>query len=183
MALSFAKDIRPLFRDTPDVDTMKDFGLDLSSFTELRRRRKRFMRASLTAACPATNLGQRSRLSGSSNGWTKAWRLPFNLVQSVFLLQLLQRRPHIGFKLCRLLHQPQIRSGPLSVPFNQPLSLDLFRGISKRCCGEASTYIASAGSAIQTCSANQSRLPIDLSAPAAAPYLRRWLFRRSIYYA
>ena len=29
MALSFTKDIRPLFRDTPDVDTMKDFGLEI----------------------------------------------------------------------------------------------------------------------------------------------------------
>ena len=28
MALSFANDIRPLFRDTPDVDTMKQFGMD-----------------------------------------------------------------------------------------------------------------------------------------------------------
>lgn len=27
MALSFAKDIRPLFRDTPDVDSMKEYGL------------------------------------------------------------------------------------------------------------------------------------------------------------
>jgi hypothetical protein len=36
MALSFAKDIRPLFRDTPDVDTMKDFGLDLSSFDDVK---------------------------------------------------------------------------------------------------------------------------------------------------
>jgi hypothetical protein len=36
MALSFAKDIRPLFRDTPDVDTMKDFGLDLSSFADVK---------------------------------------------------------------------------------------------------------------------------------------------------
>src|ERR1700684_2356525 len=36
MALSFAKDIRPLFRDTPDVDTMKDFGLDLSSFDSVK---------------------------------------------------------------------------------------------------------------------------------------------------
>ncbi len=32
MALSFAKDIRPLFRDTPDVDSMKEYGLDLSSY-------------------------------------------------------------------------------------------------------------------------------------------------------
>jgi hypothetical protein len=36
MPLSFAKDIRPLFRDTPDVDAMKDFGLDLSSFADVK---------------------------------------------------------------------------------------------------------------------------------------------------
>ena len=36
MALSFAKDIRPLFRDTPDVDTMKDVGLDLSSYGDVK---------------------------------------------------------------------------------------------------------------------------------------------------
>jgi hypothetical protein len=36
MALSFAKDIRPLFRDTPDVDTMKGFGFDLSSYSDVK---------------------------------------------------------------------------------------------------------------------------------------------------
>jgi hypothetical protein len=36
MPLSFAKDIRPLFRDTPDIDTMKDFGMDLSSFADVK---------------------------------------------------------------------------------------------------------------------------------------------------
>jgi len=36
MALSFAKDIRPLFRDTPDVDTMKGYGLDLSSYDDVK---------------------------------------------------------------------------------------------------------------------------------------------------
>ena len=35
MALSFAKDIRPLFRDT-DVDTMKGYGLDLSSHDDVK---------------------------------------------------------------------------------------------------------------------------------------------------
>ncbi len=30
MTLSFAKDIRPLFRDTPDVDSLKEYSLDLS---------------------------------------------------------------------------------------------------------------------------------------------------------
>ncbi|MGC1686240.1 MAG: hypothetical protein WA734_11520 [Candidatus Acidiferrales bacterium] len=36
MVLSFAKDIRPLSRDTPDVDSMKEYGIDLSSFTDVK---------------------------------------------------------------------------------------------------------------------------------------------------
>lgn len=36
MALSFAKDIRPLFRDDPDVEAMKPFGLDLSSYADVQ---------------------------------------------------------------------------------------------------------------------------------------------------
>ena len=36
MALSFAKDIQPLFRDDPDVDTMKGLGLDLSSYADVK---------------------------------------------------------------------------------------------------------------------------------------------------
>jgi hypothetical protein len=36
MALSFARDIRPLFRDTPDVETMKNMGLDLSSYEDVK---------------------------------------------------------------------------------------------------------------------------------------------------
>lgn len=36
MAVSFAADIRPLFRDTPDVDAMKPMGLDLSSYTDVK---------------------------------------------------------------------------------------------------------------------------------------------------
>lgn len=36
MALSFAQDIRPLFRDDPDVESMKNYGLDLSSYTEVK---------------------------------------------------------------------------------------------------------------------------------------------------
>ena len=38
MPLSFAADIRPLFRDSPDVDSMKAYGLDLSSFEEVKAR-------------------------------------------------------------------------------------------------------------------------------------------------
>jgi hypothetical protein len=36
MAVSFAQQIRPLFRDTPDVDSMKDYGLDLSSYGDVK---------------------------------------------------------------------------------------------------------------------------------------------------
>jgi hypothetical protein len=35
MALSFARDIRPLFRDT-DVDSMQKYGLDLSSYSDVK---------------------------------------------------------------------------------------------------------------------------------------------------
>ncbi len=38
MALSFAAHIRPLFRDSPDVDSMKEYGLDLSSYEEVKAR-------------------------------------------------------------------------------------------------------------------------------------------------
>lgn len=36
MSISFANDIRPLFRDSPDVDSMKDYGLDLSSYEDVK---------------------------------------------------------------------------------------------------------------------------------------------------
>jgi hypothetical protein len=36
MAPGFAIDIRPLFRDSPDVESMKDMGLDLSSYENVK---------------------------------------------------------------------------------------------------------------------------------------------------
>jgi hypothetical protein len=36
MALSFANDIRPLFRDDPDVEAMKPFGMDLSAYEDVK---------------------------------------------------------------------------------------------------------------------------------------------------
>jgi hypothetical protein len=36
MAPGFAADIRPLFRDSPDVESMKDMGLDLSSYEDVQ---------------------------------------------------------------------------------------------------------------------------------------------------
>ena len=37
MAVSFAADIRPLFRDSPDIDMMKEYGLDLSSYDDVKQ--------------------------------------------------------------------------------------------------------------------------------------------------
>jgi hypothetical protein len=37
MALSFATDIRPLFRDSPDVEAMKSFGMDLSLYEDVKQ--------------------------------------------------------------------------------------------------------------------------------------------------
>jgi hypothetical protein len=52
MALSFAKDIRPLFRDSPDVETMKDFGLDLSSFAEVKVQAEEIYKRLLDGSMP-----------------------------------------------------------------------------------------------------------------------------------
>ena len=38
MALRFATDIRPPFRDVADVDAMKDYGIDLSSYADVKAR-------------------------------------------------------------------------------------------------------------------------------------------------
>lgn len=38
MPVSFAADIRPLFRDSPDIDTMQGYGLDLSSYDDVKAR-------------------------------------------------------------------------------------------------------------------------------------------------
>jgi hypothetical protein len=38
MAVSFGADIQPLFRKSPDVEAMKGYGPDLSSYEEVKRR-------------------------------------------------------------------------------------------------------------------------------------------------
>ncbi len=73
MAVSFAGDIRPLFRDSPDIDSMKDYGLDLSSYENVKAQAGEIY-ARLAVACPVTTHGRWSRLGCSNDGWTKAWR-------------------------------------------------------------------------------------------------------------
>lgn len=36
VAVSFAADIRPLFRNSPDIDMMREYGLDLSSYEDVK---------------------------------------------------------------------------------------------------------------------------------------------------
>ncbi len=38
MPLRFSADIRPLFRESPDVEAIKGYGLDLSSYEEVKAR-------------------------------------------------------------------------------------------------------------------------------------------------
>ena len=37
MPVSFAADIRPLFRQEPDIEAMKGFGMDLSSYDDVKK--------------------------------------------------------------------------------------------------------------------------------------------------
>ena len=52
MPLSFAMDIRPLFRDDPDVSAMKDYGLDLSSYSHVKLKAQSIYETLLTGSMP-----------------------------------------------------------------------------------------------------------------------------------
>jgi hypothetical protein len=75
IAVSFENDIRPLFRDSPDVDSMKDMGLTSRRTKRSKRKPKQSMRGSKTAACRVMSLGPKNALPCSSAGWKKAWPL------------------------------------------------------------------------------------------------------------
>ncbi len=62
MALSFAKDIRPLFRDSPDVDSMKDYGLDLSSFTDVKAQAEEIYTRILDGSMPCDDPWPKDRI-------------------------------------------------------------------------------------------------------------------------
>ena len=61
MAISFADDILPLFRDSPDIDSMKEYGLDLSSYEDVRAQAGAIYARLKDVACPVTVLGPWSR--------------------------------------------------------------------------------------------------------------------------
>ncbi len=63
MALSFAKDIRPLFRDNPDVSTMQNFGLDLSSYSDVKVKAHGILAALLKGTMPCDGAWPAERLA------------------------------------------------------------------------------------------------------------------------
>ena len=62
MALSFAKDIRPLFRDEQDVGAMKPFGLDLSSYDEVRAQAENIVARLEDGSMPCDEVWPQSRI-------------------------------------------------------------------------------------------------------------------------
>lgn len=63
MALSFAKDIRSLFRDTPDVDSMREYGLDLSSHAEVKAQAENIYARLLDGSMPCDGAWPEDRIS------------------------------------------------------------------------------------------------------------------------
>ena len=63
MALSFAKDIRPLFRDDPDVSMMKRFGLDLSSYSDVKAQAQGILDELLSGSMPCDGAWPADRLA------------------------------------------------------------------------------------------------------------------------
>jgi len=63
MALSFAKDIRLLFRDIPDVASMKKFGLDLSSYSDVKAKAQSILAALLKGTMPCDGAWSEDRVA------------------------------------------------------------------------------------------------------------------------
>jgi hypothetical protein len=63
VALSFAKDIRPLFRDSPDIDTMKDYGMDLSSYAVVKEQSQNIYDRVLDGSMPCDEPWPKERIA------------------------------------------------------------------------------------------------------------------------
>jgi hypothetical protein len=55
MPLSFAADIRPLFRDEPDIVAMKRYGLDLSSYADVKEKAQEIYDTLADGSMPCDN--------------------------------------------------------------------------------------------------------------------------------
>jgi hypothetical protein len=67
---SFARDIRPLFRDK-DVEEMR-FAFDLSNYDDVKSNAVGIHARLADGSMPATMRGVANKLPCSGNGWTKA---------------------------------------------------------------------------------------------------------------
>ena len=63
MALSFGAEIRPLFRDSPDVDTMQGYGLDLSNYNDVKARAAEIYEALANGSMPCDEPWPEERLA------------------------------------------------------------------------------------------------------------------------
>ena len=63
MALSFAQDIRPLFRDSPGIDTMKDFGMDLSAYADVKKHAENIYARVLDGSMPCDEPWPKDRIA------------------------------------------------------------------------------------------------------------------------
>ena len=62
MAVSSASDIRPLFRDSPDVDSMQGYGLDLSSYADVKARASEIYEALANGSMPCDEAWPKEQL-------------------------------------------------------------------------------------------------------------------------
>jgi hypothetical protein len=63
MALSFAKDIRPLFRNDPDVSAMIEYGLDLSSYSDVKAKAQAIYATLLNGSMPCDRAWRTDRVT------------------------------------------------------------------------------------------------------------------------
>ncbi len=63
MPVSFARDIRPMFRDSPDIDAMKEIGLDLSSYAEVKAKAEAIYSRLLDGSMPCDRAWSEERLA------------------------------------------------------------------------------------------------------------------------
>lgn len=63
MPTSFAADIRLLFRDSPDIDTMQGYGLDLSSYEDVKARAAEIYEALEKGSMPCDDPWPKARIA------------------------------------------------------------------------------------------------------------------------
>jgi len=66
----FSAEIRP-FRDSPDVDTMQGYGLDVSNYDEVKARAAEIYEARANGSMPCDGPWPNEPSRSSNSGWTR----------------------------------------------------------------------------------------------------------------